>query len=122
MSEYELADLIASYSNASMAAMTLYLTAVTAYLVAAFTAGERLSTRQVFIVNGLFVFVACFFLYGTVGYFYRAFEYVQDLRLLDPDRRLTLNIETITFIATVELLGIFAALYFMWNVRHPKSE
>ena len=122
MTEYELADVIASYSMAAMTAMTLYLTAVTGYLVVAFSAGDRLSTSQVFIVSALFVFVSCFFLYGTAGYFYRALDYVQDLKLLDPDRRMTLNIETISFIAVLELLGIFAALYFMWNVRHPKSE
>jgi hypothetical protein len=122
MTEYELADAIASYSVAAMTAMTLYLTAVTAYLVAAFVAGSRLSGKQVSIVNAIFLFVAGFFTYGTAGYFNRQLYYVGKLAALVPDESLLMNIETIVFIVTVELLGIVASLYFMWSIRHPKTE
>ena len=62
-------DAIVSYS---VAAMTLYLTAVTAYLV--------------------------------------------------PEEPLILNLESIAFITSIESLGIIASLYFMWGIRHPKTE
>jgi hypothetical protein len=122
MTEYELTDAIVSHSVAAMTAMTLYLTAVSAYLVAAFVAGSRLSGIQVSIVNALFLFVASFFTYGTAGYFNRQLYYAGKLAALVPDDSIIFNIETIVFIATVELLGIVASLYFMWSIRHPKTE
>jgi hypothetical protein len=121
MTEYELTDAIVSYSVAAMTAMTLYLTATTAYLVAAFVAGSRLRGAQVSIVNALFIFVAGFFTYGTGGYFNRQLHYVGKLEALVPEEPLTLNLETIVFITSVESLGIIASLYFMWSIRHPKA-
>jgi hypothetical protein len=122
MTEYELTDAIASYTVAAMTAMTLYLTATTAYLVAAFTAGSRLSSTQVSIVNALFLFVAGFFAYGTAAFFNRQLYYVEKLKALVPEEPLVLNTEIIVFITSIESLGIIASLYFMWSFRHPKTE
>lgn len=118
MTEYEMLDASISYSSNAMNAMTLYFSAVTAYLVAAFMAGDRLDRTQIVVVNTLFIFVSAFFTYGTVGYLYRQLILVEKMRALSPQETFLIEPKQIIFIAAVMTLGILASIYFMWKVRH----
>jgi len=122
MDEYEISDLIISYSSAGMTAMALYLTAVTGYLVAAFVAGDRLTRLQVTIINVLFLFISGLFIFGTTGYFVRQMDYIQKLRELSPEESVLMSIGVILFIGITMVLGTIACLSFMWSARHPKKE
>ena len=55
MTEYEYADLIATYSSNAGAFFAVYLTVVSGYLITAFVAGPKLSSLQVTILNIGFV-------------------------------------------------------------------
>ena len=62
MSEYELADIAGVPMGNFLASFTVFISIVTAYVVAAFTAGKRLSTVQVTVVNICFLIAA-----GAIG-------------------------------------------------------
>ena len=59
MSEYELADLTGEAIGNFLTSFTIFISIVTAYVVAAFAAGKRLSKAQVLIVN------VCFLMAGS---------------------------------------------------------
>ena len=63
MTEYELADIIASRMSNFLTALTVFFSIVTAYIVAAFMTGSRLTPIQYWIVNGCFLIAA-----GIVGF------------------------------------------------------
>lgn len=54
MTEYELIDSVASFSDAGIAALMAYLTVTTGYLVTAYFVGKDLSTFQNMTVSSLF--------------------------------------------------------------------
>lgn len=62
MTEYELVDYAASTMSNFLSALTIYFSIVTAYVIAAFVAGSRLTRVQLAIVNLCFVVAA-----GVIG-------------------------------------------------------
>ena len=69
MTFFELAELVRENINAGMGAITLYLTVITTYLVAAYLAGGKLSRFQAFLTTSLFVVFALVFTFGSVAFF-----------------------------------------------------
>jgi hypothetical protein len=141
MTEYELLSLqaqrvgnLVEILNNMYSGFAVYLTIITAYLVAAYVAGDKLTRPQAFIATVTYIFGAAVIVYSLVlnmeGLLtvranvadtwleYGKVERAQRndvaelglLRLLGPAWR------------TLMVLGIFAPLYFMWSVRHPKNE
>jgi hypothetical protein len=121
VSEYELVESIGIYISNSIQSISIYLTVVSAYLVAAFIAGERLTRRQVVIVNCLFVAGAGIFTYTTIGLLFRQQHYVLELAQLQPKIVLPGRVPLAPIMGFVQLGGIGASLKFMWDVRHPKE-
>jgi hypothetical protein len=64
MTEYELVESIGVYASNSLQALSLYLTMVSAYLIVAFMAGDKLARRQVITINTLFIIGALLFTYS----------------------------------------------------------
>jgi hypothetical protein len=58
MTAYELSDLIASAISNQIMVFTVFLTLISAYLIAAFAVGRNLTSIQVTIHNGVFVLAA----------------------------------------------------------------
>lgn len=83
MTEYELLDYIASLMANFQTALALYFTIVTAYVVAAFVAGDRLTRLQLAIVNACFVIAAGIVGSLTVLIFARFYSYA--IRASIPD-------------------------------------
>jgi hypothetical protein len=121
MSEYELSELSADYLNGAMGAISLYITVVTAYLVAAFSAGKRLNSSEYLIVTVLFVLSASFFIFGSVALLSRQLYIVEKLAAIESDATVFLSKTLIMYIAAVEILGVFAGLKFMWSIRRRDS-
>ena len=122
MTEYEILDVISGYLSAAFTAMALYLSAVTAYIVSAFIAGDRLTKLQVTIVNIVFLFVSGVLTFGTTGLLIRTSNYIDRLLAISPEEPVLLGAGIIWFIGITLLMGICASLSFMWSVRHPKAE
>ena len=104
----------------------MYFTLVSAYLVVAFLVGAKLSRVQNLIVTGLY-FV------WTVGIMQS--QYSTSIQMIGiTDQLLSLSSSFLSAdvgtqtqagvysFLVVQLLGLFASLYFMWSVRHPKTE
>jgi hypothetical protein len=113
VTEYELLDYIASLMANFQTALALYFTIVTAYVVAAFVAGDRLTWLQLFIVNACFVIAAGIVGSLTVLIFARFFSYATQAQV--PD-----GAPLIDFRWPLGLL-VFAVsigcLIFMWSIR-----
>ena len=114
MSEYELADYTASLMSNFLSAITVYFSIITAYVVAAFASGTRLSTLQLVIVNAVFSIAA-----GIIGgltylIFKRFYHFANLVNNELPDTPL------IDFSAPLGLLMVamfVGCLVFMWSTR-----
>lgn len=122
MTEYELVDNAMSYFNAALTAFGMYITVISGYVIAAFVAGERLNSAQVWIVNVLFVCTASAFTIATVACYSRMSMYAVRMLELDPNRASTNTEYAAGSIAVIQILGIAACLYFMWSSRQAKAE
>ncbi len=122
MTEYELVDATATYSSNFALIFTLYLTLVSGYLVTAFVAGTRLSSVQVSILNFGFIISASLMAFSALGAGIIRVHYTRELLELaaDAPHRPLEWLFLSWFILMV--VGVLASLYFVWDVRHPKSD
>lgn len=122
MTEFELVESIGIYVSTALEAISIYLTIVSAYLIAAFMAGDRLTKSQVVIVSTLFVAGSLLFTYSSVGLLIRQAHFASKLALLESGTPLPGTAPIAVIIGTIQFGGIIACLKFMWDVRHPKPE
>jgi hypothetical protein len=119
MTEYELSDYTATIMGNFLTALTVYFSVVTAYVVAAFVAGSRLSTTQLIIVNSCFTIAA-----GVVGFlavliFARFFAFAT----LTPDPDSPMKPVNFTVPLVILIVGIYVCcLVFMWDVRRREDD
>ena len=122
MTEAELIDAINTTLDIHLSTLLAYLTIVSAYLIAAFVVGIRLTSLQSVVVSTLFVFASLMCTFAIWGSGSRIAYMVDALLLVDPSHPIiyTKNFRNgMTILCT---LGILASLNFMWDVRHPKTE
>ena len=118
MNEYELVEVSISVAAGGMTAVSIYLTVVSAFLIAAFMAGDRLTKGQAVITTGLFVSAAIFATYGTVEHFLTLANFQQRLAEMGGDTTTMSGAVTAIAVGTLETLGIIGSLKFLWDVRH----
>ena len=70
---------------------TLYLTILTAYLIAAYRTGARLSESQTMIINTGFVVFAGLQIFGATASGMRSIEFVAELQAINPERKFSLT-------------------------------
>jgi hypothetical protein len=120
MNEYELADYTTSVMGNFLTAISIYFTIATAYVIAAFSAGERLSTLQIIIVNVSFTIAA-----GTIGtlsiiIFDRFFELAMHNQGVASTTTALIDFTfPISFLVLVIYVGCLA---FMWNIRSVQDD
>ena len=119
MTFFELAELLRENINAGMGAITLYLTVVTTYLVAAYLAGEKLTRFQTFLTTSLFIVFALVFTFGSVAFFQSTTEITA--RFGNEVGISTFPIQFAWVIGFAEILGILGSLRFMFDVRSKKG-
>jgi hypothetical protein len=139
MTEYEIADLAASkafelqgqvsllqvQSTTVSDAIQQFMYALFAFLVATYFVGASLNRRQVWIFTGLYTLwqIHTMFILGT-----RLFVLIkisEDLaKLFDSPQPLLGWLPLALSGSSVFLLTIalIASIYFMWSVKHPKTE
>ena len=109
-------EMVGEFYGQAMVAMSLYVTAVSGYLLVAYFVGERLTALQTAIFTCLFVFFSSFMTFGAYGFFananYFGLTYGRGLAPQWTDE----------VCLTLQGLGIIASLKFMWDVRYPKKE
>lgn len=117
MTEYELLDYIASLMANFQTSLALYFTVVTAYVVAAFVAGSRLTTLQLFIVNACFAIAAGIIGTLTVLLFSRFFTFASQVSSVDGAPLVDFRLPLALLVGLV-FIGCFV---FMWSTRRDRK-
>ena len=121
MTEYEYAELIATYSSNAGTFFATYLTALSGYLITAFIAGSRLKTVQVTVLNTGYVVAVVVLIWGTYGAGMTQVHYTNMLMELEPASPQSGRGWVFTTVSILMAGGLLASIYFMWNVRHGGS-
>ena len=118
MTVYELADYATSVMNNFLSATGIYFSVVTAYVVAAYTAGDRLSKLQLTIVNGTFTIAAG--IMGLLSFllFSRFYELVSQAGHVRGDTPLVDFSIPFGILVAIVFSG---CLLFMWTVRRKSD-
>lgn len=119
VTEYELADLTGAAMSNFLTSFTVFVSIVTAYVIAAFTAGKRLSKQQVYVVNTCFLMAS-----GAIGLlsvlifqvFLRRARALGESEIAGP---VTLDFTWV--VATLYLVLVCGSLFFMRNVRQTTT-
>ena len=122
MSEYELADLAGVAMSNFLTSFTVFVSIVTAYVVAAFAAGKRLSKVQVSIVNVCFLMAS-----GAIGLlsllifqvFLRRAQALTAISEANLGSPITVDFTWVLVILYLVLIG--GSLLFMRSVRRTLS-
>lgn len=119
MTEYELADLAASVMANFLTSLTVFLSIVSAYVISAFVAGERLTRIQLSIVNLSFLASAGILGFIVVSLFRRFFGLAQSIAV---ERGTIGSIDFTWPICVLLVVIVFGSLIFMWNARNKDAE
>ena len=122
MTEAELVSAAQAVWANVIALIAIMLSILSAYLVVAYMAGNKMTHSQVVIVNSLFVLVSIFLLWGAFTLVQRAIEMAT--LAIDMSNQRTLGPTPAVARAIVVIFGVcpLASLKFLWDVRHPKTE
>ena len=119
MTEYEIADIAAAVMANFLTALTVFLSVVSAYVISALVAGDRLTKAQLTIVNGCFVVAATILGYLVVSLYRRFFALVQSVSVeRGPIGDIDFSIPLCLLLVAI-ILGCFV---FMWSARSSDAE
>ena len=121
MTQAEIWEISTNYQSLALTAIALYLTTVSSYLVVVYLVGEKLTRYLALLVSGLFVIFGGLFTYAAIGYLTRSLEFITMLGAY-TDSAIRMNPMVPAMTAILEIIGIFASLFYMWSVRHPKVD
>ena len=122
MSEAELIESTMLVSDAVFESVSLYLTCVTAYLVAAYSIGAKLSRFQVAVISVLFTVFAAPFVMSIHTSLWNVDFLSKQIAQIRPDWVGSTSPEFIWGLLFLDSAGIVTCLAFMWNIRHSKAE
>ena len=121
MTEYELADYTNSLLDTFLTIFTIYMSIVTAYVIAAFAAGFKLTKFQVVVVNVLFVTSTS--VMGLLGVLvFRRFYAHAVITKTPLSNALDTPVDFTFPVSILFVVLVLGALIFMWAIRHPKTE
>jgi len=126
MTESDWIEMYGMAWSANVANSGLLITLMSGYLVAAYLVGKRLTRTQILVTNTLFLISASFFVGG-------AFQLNLDTQI--ARKAMALQIPEFDLLSYAEVniylwpslvtivysCLVFASLFFMWQVRHPKE-
>jgi hypothetical protein len=119
MTEYEVADIAASVLANFLTSFTVFLSIVSAYVISAFVAGQRLTKIQLSIVNLCFLVAVGILGYLVVSLFRRFFGLVQSIEV---ERGLVGEVDFTWPLSALLVAIVVGSLIFMWNVRSEDAE
>jgi hypothetical protein len=119
MTEYELADLTGSAMSNFLTSFTVFVSIVTAYVIAAFTTGKRLSKVQFYVVNTCFVLASSAIGLLSVLIFQVFLRRAQALGESEVASPVTVDFTWVVTLLYVVL--VCGSLFFMRNVRQETT-
>jgi len=123
MTGYEYLDGAQSnYSNALNMGIFLF-TLVSGYFLVAYSVGKKFSRFQIFIINSHYLMGAAFLIVSTWGFMESASELSRMHLELVPEREWGGGSPAATLASVImQAILVFGSIWFMWDVRHRKSE
>ena len=125
MNEAEAIELIANHLSNAIGGFTVYLSVTFAYLYVAYVAGADLSRLQFVIGSFLYVFAAfttVMVVSINVQVMYSLVEHVASYSKHFENVPLWGGGFWELYMTGLQVGGILVGLFFMWDVRHPKTE
>lgn len=134
MTEFEQYEVMTSFADLAMTAwnaftthVSIYLTMLFAYCVVAFTVGSKLSRFQVLTLSIMFVIGAEMQVLQIAQMVTISIFFADLARDIAPEGLMMLQKSVIQDSGRVVgfllwQIGILAALFFMWDIRHPKTQ
>ena len=122
MTESELVEAWGLFLGNSQTGLGLYLSILSGYLIIAYLVGAKLTRLQVWIVTTLFIWSSASVSLWFAAWWGRALEFALEAKKLNPERQVDNSPEALLVFTLMLWGGIVASLFFMWSVRHPKTE
>jgi hypothetical protein len=122
MTEYELADLVSSYSVQGVTCFSIWLSVVSAYAISAYAVGSKLTPFQISWLNTLYLTTSFLSIWGFRGSWRTQVYYIEVLKASYPGAPQTMNIEAALALTVIAGAGTLATLVFMWQVRHRENQ
>ncbi len=128
MTEAEFVELVQNAVSNGMTSFTIWLSIVSAYLIAAYAAGRNLTAVQTFIISVLYIVCSSIFAIVTFVFFTRVAKMVQTKAEMFPTGVWSVPYDApvsqyiLLGLVFIMVGGIVVSLYFMWSIRHPKKE
>ncbi len=122
MTEVEAFELALMAKANAVQTFTVYITFTFAYLAAAYFVGKKLTRFQSLAASGLYMFAAMSAVINhqsDVEFLGIALDHTGSLQ---PRELFSSSEFWSVYIGILSVIGIIIGLYFMWSVRHPKTE
>lgn len=117
MSEYQLIDTFNSTLSLLFTMFSLFITITTAYLVAAYAYGKKLTRTQCIIVSALYLVSSGFFISTVFSAATRASYNAAMLNQVAPDYPVYLSYAASYSLLVMMILGLAASIKFMMDIR-----
>jgi hypothetical protein len=128
MTEAEFVGLIQNAVSFFMTSFTIWLSIVSAYLIAAYAVGRNLTAVHTVIISVLYIACSSIFTASTLLFMTRIFNMLQAKVEMFPTGVWPVGYDALftqyalSGFALIMVGGIVASLYFMWSIRHPKKK
>jgi hypothetical protein len=124
MTAYEASDLLNGVISNQLAGQALFITIISAYVVVAYSVGEKLTKYQVSFINIAFLLFAIAGMRGGVALVELVYEYsALKAELTHGGHSMdTGGAFALWMVVGVRVVLVLGSLIFMWQVRHPKTE
>jgi hypothetical protein len=126
MTEFELLEVLNNAYEQMFTAAGFYFTLVSAFLAMSYFAARKLTGVQIFIVSFFYTLWTLGLIQGTYGVTAQSIIAQQKLleinsEMLGQNALYSATMASYGFLF-IQILGLVASLYFMWSIRHPKSD
>ena len=128
MTEAEFVELLQNATGHFMTSFTIWLSIVSAYLIAAYAIGRNLTAVSTVIIGVLYIVCSSIFAALTLLFTSRIANMLQAKMEMFPTGAWPVGYDALFTkyallgLAFIMVGGIVASLYFMWSIRHPKKK
>ena len=119
MTEYELASLAAAVLSNFLTGFTVFLSIVSAYVIAAFSAGERFTSVQLCIINACFLAATLIVGFLVISVYGRFYGLAQSI---DVEQGWIVAVDLSIPLCLLLVAMVVGCFVFMWNVRDTNHE
>jgi ABC-type transport system involved in cytochrome c biogenesis permease subunit len=122
MSESELLGAYHASGEIWLGLLTIFISVLFAYLVAAYLVGSKLGRTQMAITTGIFTVLSSFLIFAMHGVTSRMSQLATEIREINPERIVPADSAISFLLSGIFLLAFLAGVVFMVQVRRSARE